>query len=252
MAPGLRVLAVDDMPAALDRICRLLRESPDVTEVCAAEDPLSALKMIQAAHFDAVFIDISMPGMNGIDMGGLLAKLTDPPVIVFVTAYDEHAADAYDLGAVDYLRKPASPDRVAAALRRVIRILPSTEPARSLVPDSLAAVPVESRGRTRYIKRREVVFVEACRDTVKLHTFSGIHPARMSISQLAESWEDAGFVRTHRSFLAAIGAITELRSDPTGGLVAHTELGDVPISRRHARTVRERLFRAANTEDPDH
>ncbi|KFU76650.1 LytTr DNA-binding domain-containing protein [Amycolatopsis lurida] len=165
---------------------------------------------------------------------------------------DEHAADAYDLGAVDYLRKPASPDRVAAALRRVIRTLPSTEPARSPVPDSLTAIPVETRGRTRYIKRREIVFVEACRDTVKLHTFSGIHPARMSISQLAEAWEDTGFVRTHRSFLAALGSITELRSDPTGSLVAHTELGDVPISRRHARAVRERLFRAANKEDPEY
>jgi DNA-binding LytR/AlgR family response regulator len=248
---GLRVLAVDDMPTALDGICRLLRESPEVSHVSAAEDPLSALNMIRGTRFDAVFVDISMPGMSGIDLGGLLTKLTDPPVIVFVTAYDEHAADAFELGAIDYLRKPVSADRVSAALRRVIKMLPSTDRIPAPVPESLTALPVESRGRTRYVKRREVVFVEASRDTVNVHTFSGIHPVRMSISKLAAHWEEAGFVRTHRSYLVAVNAITELRSDPIGGLVALTGLGEVPVSRRHARSVRERLFRAARAEDPE-
>jgi DNA-binding LytR/AlgR family response regulator len=246
--PGLRVLAVDDMPTALDRVCRLLRESSVVSEVSSAADPLGALNLIRNTPFDAVFVDIAMPGMSGIDLGGLLAKLADPPLIVFVTGYDEHAADAFDLGAVDYVRKPVSADRLDAALRRVVKMLPSGEPAQSPPPDALAALPVESAGRTRYIRRREVVFVEACRDTVMLHTFSGVHPVRMPLAQISEHWEEAGFVRTHRSYLAAIAAITELRSDPVGGLVAHTELGDVPVSRRHARSVRERLFRTARTD----
>jgi DNA-binding LytR/AlgR family response regulator len=251
VSPGLRVLAVDDMPTALERIHRLLRESPEVAEVRSAGDPLSALKMIQGAHFDAVFADIAMPGLNGIEMGALLAKLTDPPLIVFVTAYDEHAADAFDLGAVDYLRKPVSADRLSAALRRVIKMLPSAEPARSPAPDALTALPVESQGRTKYVRRRDVVFVEACRDIVKLHTYSGVHTVRMSLTRLADHWVEAGFVYTHRSYLAAVSAITELRSDPVGGLVAHTELGDVPVSRRYARAVRERLFRAAQTDEPE-
>jgi DNA-binding LytR/AlgR family response regulator len=72
---------------------------------------------------------------------------------------------------------------------------------------------------------------------------------RMSLSRLAEHWMEAGFVYTHRSYLVAVDAITELRSDPVGGLAAHTELGDVPVSRRHARTVRDRLFHAAQTEE---
>jgi DNA-binding LytR/AlgR family response regulator len=239
------------MPVALDRICRLLRESSDVAEVRAADDPLGALKMIQGTRFDAVFIDISMPGLTGIEMGALLAKLTDPPLIVFVTGYDEHAADAFDLGAVDYLRKPVSADRLSTALRRVIKMLPSTEPTQSPVSDSLAALPVESGGRTRYVRRRDVIFVEACRDIIKLHTYSGIHTVRMSLSRLAEHWTEAGFVYTHRSYLVSVSAITELRSDPVGGLVAHTGLGDVPVSRRHSRAVRDRLFRAAQTEEPE-
>lgn len=131
MRPGLRVLAVDDMSIALDRICRLLRESSEVAEVRGACDPLSALKMVKGERFDAVFADISMPGLNGIELSTLLAKLADPPLIVFVTGYDEHAADAFDLGAVDYLRKPVSADRMSVALRRVIRRLPSA----AITPD---------------------------------------------------------------------------------------------------------------------
>jgi DNA-binding LytR/AlgR family response regulator len=238
------------MPVALDRICRLLRESSEVAEVRAAGDPIGALKMIQGDRFDAVFIDIAMPELNGIEIGALLAKQTDPPLIVFVTGYDEHAADAFDLGAVDFLRKPVSADRLSTALRRVVKMLPANEPAQLPAPDSLAALPVESAGRTRYVRRRDVVFVEACRDIVKLHTYSGVHTVRMSLSRLAEHWTKAGFVYTHRSYLVVVSAITELRSDPVGGLVAHTELGDVPVSRRHARAVRDRLFRAAQTEEP--
>jgi DNA-binding LytR/AlgR family response regulator len=249
--PGVRVLAVDDMPPALDRICRLLRESSEVAEVKAASDPLSALKMLQGEHFDAIFVDISMPGMSGIEIGKLLAKQANPPLIVFVTAYDEHAADAYDLGAVDYLRKPVDSDRMSAALRKVTKMLPSAAPTPSSPPDSLAALPVVAQGRTRYIHRREVVFVEACRDTVKLHTHSGVHISRRSLSGIAEHWVNAGFIYTHRSYLVAVSAITELRSDSIGGLVAHTELRDVPISRRYARSVKERLFRAAQTEKPE-
>lgn len=244
MGAGLRVLAVDDMSAALERVCRLLRENPAVAEVRAAGDPLDALKLIQGGHFDVVFADIAMPGLSGIELGALLAKLTEPPLIVFVTGYDEHAADAFDLGAVDYVRKPVSADRLATAVRRVVKMLPSAEQAPQAAPDSLAALPVESEGRTRYVRRREVVFVEACRDVIKLHTYSGVHTVRMSLARLAEHWEEAGFVHTHRSYLVAVGAITELRSDPVG-LMAHTELGDVPVSRRYARAVRERLFQAA-------
>jgi DNA-binding LytR/AlgR family response regulator len=136
---------------------------------------------------------------------------------------------------------------MSAALRKVIKMLPSAESAPSSPPDSLAALPVEAQGRTRFVRRRDVVFVEACRDTVKLHTHSGVHIVRRSLSGIAEHWVDAGFIYTHRSYLVAVSAITELRSDSIGGLVAHTELGDVPISRRYARSVRERLFRAAQT-----
>ncbi|MBM7773546.1 DNA-binding LytR/AlgR family response regulator [Actinokineospora baliensis] len=248
-ANGVRVLAVDDVRAALDELCRLLRASPDVARVRAAQDAVSALKVIQAEPFDAVFLDISMPGLNGLELASLLAKLSDPPVIVFVTAYDGHAVSAYGIGAVDYLLKPVRAERLADALTRVVRATAARrataaeqEVAR---PDAMPALPVETDGRTRYVRRAEVEFAEAHGDYVRLHTATGVHLVRMPISRLQEYWEGSGFARVHRGFLVALDAVRELRSDSVGGMLAHTDLGDVPVSRRHARELRERLLRAA-------
>jgi DNA-binding LytR/AlgR family response regulator len=242
------VLAVDDVPPALNELCRLLRESPDVADVSGAGDPLTALRMIQSGRFDAVFLDISMPGLDGLELASLLAKLSDPPAIVFVTAYEQHAVAAFGIGAVDYLLKPIRAERLAGALARINRVVPATAgPVADQPPDAMAALPVESEGRTRYVRRGEVRFVEAHGDYVRLHATSGVHVVRMPISRLEEYWGPAGFVRVHRGFLVALDAVRELRSDSVGGLLAHTDLGDVPVSRRHARDLRERLLAAARS-----
>ncbi|MDA0567752.1 LytTR family DNA-binding domain-containing protein [Streptomonospora sp. S1-112] len=265
---GLRVLAVDDVPLALEELCRLLREAPEVAEVTPAGDPISALRSIQAHPFDAVFLDISMPGLDGIELASLLSRLSDPPVIVFVTAYEDHALTAYGLGAVDYLLKPVRADRLAAALKKAARLAAAgpPEPAaagtaeagggaavprRRRAPETMAAIRVETAGRTRYVRRGDVAYVEASGDYVRLHTPGGDHLVRMPISRLEEYWAEAGFVRVHRGFMVALGAVRELRSDAVGGLLAHTDLGDVPVSRRHARELRARLLQAARSGELD-
>jgi two-component system LytT family response regulator len=243
---GLRILAVDDVAPALEELRRLLLESPGVADVAVAGEPITALRLIQAGPLDAVFLDISMPGMNGLELASLLARMTDPPVVVFVTAYEEHAASAYGIGALDYLLKPVSAERLAASLVRVRRFAGAADstPAPSPV-DALAAVPVELAGRTRYVRRDDVRFVEAHGDYVRLHTPTGAHLVRIPISRLEEHWQHAGFSRVHRSYLLAVPAVRELRSDLSGGLLAHTDVGDVPVSRRHARELREHLMEAA-------
>lgn len=248
---GLRVLAVDDVRAALDELCRLLRAAPEVDEVRPAGDSLTALRMIQAEPFDGVFLDISMPGLNGLELASLLTKLSEPPAIVFVTAYDGHAVSAYGIGALDYLLKPVRAERMADALARVERFVAArrqdtaaaaADPPR---PDAMPVLPVENDGRIRYVRRGDVRYAEAHGDYVRLHTDQGAHLVRMPISRLQEYWEQAGFVRVHRGYLVALDAVRELRSDSVGGMLAHTDLGDVPVSRRHARELRERLLRAA-------
>ncbi|OLR92073.1 LytR/AlgR family response regulator transcription factor [Actinokineospora bangkokensis] len=243
---GLRVLVVDDVRAALDALCRLLRAAPGVDDVRAAPDTVSALREIQADPPDAVFLDIAMPGLSGLELASLLARLNDPPVIVFATAFDGHAVDAYGIGAVDYLLKPVRAERLAEALTRVRRMVAARAvPAPRAEPDTLPALPVEAGGRTRYVRRGEVRFAEAQGDYVRLHTASGAHLVRMPISRLQEYWEDFGFSRVHRGYLLSLAAVRELRSDSVGGMLAHTDAGDVPVSRRCARTLRERLLAAA-------
>jgi two-component system, LytTR family, response regulator len=244
----LRVLAVDDVAPALAELSRLLAASPCVSEVVPAGDALSALKLLKDARFDAVFLDISMPGMDGLELAGLLARMSDPPELVFVTAFEEHAVSAYGVGALDYLLKPLARERLDAALARIVRVArPAAPPPPSV--DELAAVSVELGGRTRYVRRADVRFAEAQGDYVRLHTRGGSHLVRMPISRLEEHWAAFGYVRVHRSFLLAVPAVQELRSDASGGLLAHTDAGDVPVSRRHARDLRDRLLEAAQRGD---
>ncbi len=241
---GLRVLAVDDVAPALDELSRLLLASAGVDEVATAPDALTALRLLQARRFDVVFLDIAMPAMDGMELASLLSRMSDPPAIVFVTAFDEHAAAAYQIGAVDYLMKPIGRERLAAALERVRRFA-GPDPTPRQPVDALAAVPVELGGRTRFVRRDDVRFAEAQGDYVRLHTSDGSHLLRIPISRLETHWHDAGFLRVHRGFLLAVARVRELRSDIGGGLLAHTDVGDVPVSRRHARELRERLLDAA-------
>jgi two-component system LytT family response regulator len=245
----MRVLAVDDVAPARDELHRLLLESPGVDEVVTASGAVEALRLIQARAFDVVFLDVSMPAMDGMELGSLLARMTDPPVVVFVTAFEEHAAAAYGIGAVDYLLKPVGPERLAAALDRVRRFASADPAVTAERVDALAAVPVELGGRPRFVRRDDVRFVEAQGDYVRLHTTSGRHLVRIPISRLEQHWRHAGFVRVHRSYLLAVPAVRELRSDVSGGLLAHTDAGDVPVSRRHARDLRELLLEAATRGD---
>lgn len=258
---SLRVLAVDDVDPALDELCAMLADAPGVDTVARAGDAVAALRQIPGGRFDAVFLDITMPGMDGLELARVLAAMADPPEVVFVTAFDEHAVAAYGLGAVDYLLKPVAQDRLAEALARVRRVSGpgrrpdastqlSPDPAPEPPPlphrvDELAVVPVELGGRTRYLRRDDVRFVEAHGDYVRLHTVSGSHLVRIPLSRLEEHWAPHQFVRVHRSFLLALPSVVELRSDAGGGLLAHTDAGDVPVSRRHSRELREMLLDAA-------
>ncbi|MBC3190258.1 response regulator transcription factor [Pseudonocardia sp. C8] len=260
MTPApLRVLAVDDVAPALDELCALLADAPDVGAVARAGDAVEALRAIPAGGFDAVFLDITMPGMDGLELGGVLAAMAEPPEIVFVTAFEEHAVAAYGLGAVDYLLKPVGADRLADALARVHRAragrtasAAAPAPVGETAPpvprvDELGVLPVELAGRTRYVRREDVRFAEAHGDYVRLHTPTGSHLVRIPLSRLEEHWAAHRFVRVHRSFLVHLPAVRELRSDAGGGLLAHTDAGDVPVSRRHARDLRDQLLAAATS-----
>lgn len=116
---------------------------------------------------------------------------------------------------------------------------------------ALADVPIERPAPPHVVRREDVRFVQELGDHIRLHTPSSGHLVQMPISQLQERWQHAGFVRVHPSYLLAVSAVLELRSDPTGALVARTDAGDVPVSRQHERELREHLGEAATGGELD-
>ena len=244
---GWHVLAVDDEPLALDDLMHLLGQSPLVAEVAGARNGVDALRLLQGTRFDAVFLDVNMPGLDGVELATVLAGLVDKPVIVFVTAYEKRAAEAYALDAVDYVLKPLRPERIEDALQRVQRRLVgavSAEPDDMVDANDMAAIAIDDGRRTFFVRREEVVFAEAHRDYVHLHAIganAGVHVVRIPLSVLETAWADHGFLRVHRSYLVALRHVTELGRDPLGGHVVRVAGQDLPVSRRQATLLRERV-----------
>ena len=244
---GLRVLAVDDEPPALDELAYLLRADDRVAVVHTAGDATEALRLLRDAEVDAVFLDIRMPGLDGMELARVLGRFAKPPAVVFVTAYEERAVEAFELGVADYVRKPVQPDRLAESLRRVVNsrlvpVHPAVVGRRDRADDP--TIPVELAGITRLLQRSAVRWVEAQGDYARLHTAEGSHLVRVSLATLAERWADAGFVRIHRSYLVQLRLISELRLN--GGTYVVTIDGrELPVARRHTRDLKDRLVRAA-------
>jgi DNA-binding LytR/AlgR family response regulator len=240
---SLVVLAVDDEPPALDELAYLLNADGRVAHVHRAGDATEALRVLRDTEVDAVFLDIRMPGLDGMELARILRRFARPPAIVFVTAYDDGAVDAFDLGVTDYVRKPVRAERLGESLRRVagMRVAPAPAPAG---PADEPAIPVELAGTTRMLPRSSVRWVEAQGDYARLHTSDASHLVRVSLATLADRWADAGFVRIHRSYLVQIRLIAELRLTGSGYVVAVDGV-ELPVSRRHTRELKDKLIRAA-------
>lgn len=239
----LRVLAVDDERPALDELAFLLERDPRVGTVHTASDGASALRLLQETPIDAVFLDIRMPGLTGLDLARVLRRFRHAPVVVFVSAYDDHAVDAFEVKAVDYVMKPVREQRLAEAVRRVQDARRPAAPASDETDTSDETIPVELGGVTRFIQRSDIRYAEAQGDYARLHTRDGSHLVRVPLSTLEERWGPYGFVRIHRSHLVAVSHIVQIRSE--GGRVSvEVAGGDVlQVSRRHTRELRDRLIR---------
>jgi DNA-binding LytR/AlgR family response regulator len=242
---SLRVLVLDDETPALDELSWLLRQDPRIADVHATDSPTEALRLLKERDIDAVFLDIQMPGLDGIELASVLARFKHPPAVVFVTAHDKHAVDAFELNAIDYVLKPVRQERIAEAIRRVLGGVRADNP--------VDQVPVERGGVTRFVPVSDIRYVEAEGDYARLHTAEGSHLVRIPLSQLEQQWSGAGFVRIHRSLLVALPFVEELRVDSgrcsvvVGGPGGQVELA---VSRRHTRQLRDLLVRDTRRGEP--
>jgi len=230
-----RVLVVDDERPALDELAWLLERDDRVGEVLPCDTATDALRILQEQDVSAVFLDVQMPGLSGLDLAQVLARFKEPPPVVFVTAHDEHAVDAFDLRAVDYVLKPVREARLAEAVRRVVE-------GRRPVESGDEQIPVERGGVTRFVHRSAITHVEAQGDYARLHTATGSHLVRIPLSTLEERWAAAGFVRVHRSALVSLPHVTEVRMDQ-GRCTVVVGGSELTVSRRHTRELRDLLTR---------
>ncbi len=235
---GLSVLAVDDELPALDELEYLLTSSGLVSDVVAVSSAKEALRRLRARSFDVVLADIAMPGLDGMELASILARFAEPPAVVFVTAHEEHALEAFDVGAAGYLLKPLDQHRLTQVLSRI-----TPSPGSDAEVEGLDFVPVEEPGRTTLVGRDEVAWVESAGDYVRIHTFDGRSPlVRLSMARLEQSWTGEGFARIHRQYLVCLRAIREMRTQ--GAQMYVTVAGrQLPVSRRHVRELRDRVIR---------
>ncbi len=248
----LTILAVDDERPQLEDLARLLRAFPVVQGVECAFDGHDALMKASSQRYDAIFLDVRMPGLDGLELGRVLRRFSEPPQLVFVSAYDSAAADAFELHALDYVRKPVSRARVEEALGRVMAAVEAGthdgngETARAgahpAVDGETIAVANLRTGSTRLIARRSILYVQSHGDFVRIVTEDGRYLLRTTLSEVERRWEPHGFVRVHRQYIANLPRAIELR--PLLGGTAELAFPDgqhIPIARRHVAELTKRL-----------
>jgi DNA-binding LytR/AlgR family response regulator len=213
MKAALRALVVEDERPALEELRYQLQEADPTAEVETAATALDALRLLQQRRFDAVFADIHMPGLSGLELVQVINELEDPPAVVFVTAYDEYAVRAFELRAVDYLLKPVSPDRLRQTLERLksARGRPAAETEPTRVPLWLDRLPVEAAGRTVLVDLAEVRYAEARDNIVYVRTRDQHYPTRYSLQDLERRLPTPPFVRIHRAFVVNLRSVVEIR-----------------------------------------
>ncbi len=239
-APGITVLVVDDEAPARNEVAWLLDQDERVGRVLTAGNGTAALAALEHEQVDVVFSDISMPGLDGMQLTRVIRRFADRPQVVFVTAYDTHAVDAFDLDVVDYLMKPVRPERIGEAVRRCLAAREREVVAPALQEEE--TIPVELGGVTRFVPLRDIRWVQAQGDYARLHTPSGSHLVRIPLATLEERWADAGFVRIHRSTLVCTHHISEVRNDG-GRCTVVVDGEELQVSRRHTRHLRSTLLR---------
>jgi DNA-binding LytR/AlgR family response regulator len=245
-----RALIVDDEAPARAELRYLLEEFNHVQVVGEATNGEEALVLLRSLSYDVVLLDIRMPGGSGLEVAAALHELAHPPKVIFTTAYPDHAVEAFDLEAVDYLVKPFDADRLGRALDRALsntaedaRQPPSSHPSYSSDVEPLGRIPVQRDGRTVLVDRTAIVYASAVRG----YSYLNLADERVLVSYSLNELERrlrGHFFRTHRSYLVNLDHVRELVPDFKGALVLvmnDRQRSRVEVSRRQARELRRRL-----------
>jgi two-component system response regulator AlgR len=222
VSDALRTLIVDDEPLAVERLQIVCAGLPGIAVAGTASDGAAALRLIEALHPDLVLLDITMPEMDGLALARALAAHESPPAVIFVTAHDSFAVEAFDLDAVDYVLKPVSPDRLERAIARALSRRGEGAEASG---QWLSEFWVPHRSELLRIAAADVDRIDAERDYVRLHVGQASYLLLHTVSGLETRLDPARFLRVHRSTILRRDRIRGLRHDGLGSWSVDLEGG---------------------------
>ena len=241
----LRVLIVDDEPPARERLRRLLEEEGDVDIAGEAANGEQAVRLAGELHPDLVLLDVRMPGMNGLEAARHLALFESPPAVVFTTAYDAYAVEAFEAQAIGYLLKPVRAEKLAAALKRAAR-LAAPKLAKLAAGDPQRATRTHVAARlgdsVRLIPLQDIYFFTADQKYTTVRHRGGTDLIEDSLRALEEEFPSQ-FVRIHRNALIGINSLAAIERDAEGQCrVVIRDIGErLDVSRRLAGELKERF-----------
>lgn len=254
----IRAVVVDDEPVARRGLIRLLRDESDVQVVGEATDGGDALEVLRRERPDVVFLDIQMPGLDGMAVAEALDRSAHGPLVVFVTAYSEHAVPAFELEAADYVLKPLDRDRVRQVVARVrlqlrraaldevetrIRVL-----QRFISPGDSGGEPdrlvVRNGGTVLFLDPTEADWIESTGNYVRVHIGAQQHLVRSTLSAMEGRLGRHGFLRISRSVLVNLARARQVRPGSGGTYTLVLENGErLPVSRRSVPALRRVIER---------
>ena len=227
---SIRTLIIDDEPLARDLLARWVRQDPRLRLVGEASDGDEALDMIERTRAQLLFLDIQMPGMDGVEALRKVRARGLNPYVIFVTAWDQHAVEAYDLAAGDYLVKPVRKARFAAAVRRARRTLDERAHYES-VHNAQSPLLIRDGDRTTPVAPNSILWVEAASQYARVHTSEADYLVSRPLAVVASELPESQFLRVHRSALVNLSAIRHLRSDHGNYLLELSNGSQVPVAR---------------------
>jgi len=237
----LKALIVDDEPPARARLGALLRELDQVEVIGEAANATETLALIEKLSPDILYLDVRMPGMSGLELARHLARLPEPPAIVFTTAYGEHAMEAFEAEAVGYLLKPVRKEKLAAATERACR-LSARQIAAVAKPEPRTHLPVRHRDGIRLLRVEDIICLLAEQKYTTVRHAGGEDLVEDSLRQLEAEFGNR-FLRVHRGALVNRDHLAGVERREDGSYVAHVRgmSEALPVSRRMAAELKTRL-----------
>ena len=250
-------IIVDDEEPAREELNTLIREeSKDIEIIGKASNGLSALRLIAEKKPHMVFLDIQMPGLDGLEIAREIMAMEEPPVIIFVTAYDEHAIKAFELAATDYILKPAHPKRFKKTLERVISLLSGKSDRVKTMEKLFDIYPVGRDKLTRIIARKkgkenrllldikDIIYFRSQGRDCFLSIDGEEMEVKYTLKDLEEKLSEGQFVRCHKSFLVNINRIGEIVPWFSGACILKMndkKKTEIPVSRNYAREFKDKI-----------